>query len=196
MTAYQQSTHSRVFFFLIGEAQDDIVDQIEYPTIDQNQNEYCFKSIDGQARTLSTLTQLNIWDNLLYASARYPFGEISKRPPYVIDHSAFSDPSYRDRFLLNHDNGLVGVETSMTQLAAPQSICDQSTIALLTLIYDKYQYGVINSELPPGYNSSWKIRFTDCNRSRSYGLKLMRIKLALLLPTYSPSIECRLCLQS
>ena len=92
----------------------------------------------------------------------------------MIEYSAFSDPIYRNQIILNRVNGLFGVETVMTKLAAPQSICDQSTIALLTLIHDTARYGIINSELPPGYNSSLEIRVADCSRSRSYGLQLMR----------------------
>ena len=102
---------------------------------------------DDQSRNIS-IDLTNIWDNPLFLGARYPFAEISQKPTYKINYSEFSSKKYRDQQVVNSINGLVGIQTNETKSAAPQSICDQSTIALLKILYDNANFSILNSTLP------------------------------------------------
>ena len=95
-------------------------------------------------------------------------------PPYQINYSLFSNRTYRERQIINPVNGLVDVPTNETKPAPPQSVCDQSTIALLEILHDDAEFAIMNAPLPQLFNVSPSVRAANCNSSKEYGLKLLR----------------------
>ena len=114
------------------------------------------------------MSQLNIWDFPLLASARYGLTEIELQPRYQINYSAFSDPVSEARLIVNPITGLIGSS------AISQSICDQSTVNLLIALHNDTAYASLNSALPNLFQSSQNVRLADCNQHRVYGLQLLR----------------------
>ena len=96
------------------------------------------------------------------------------RPYYRINYAAFTNKEYRDQQVVNPVNGLIAIQTNLNKSVPSQSICDQSTIALLRLVHNGSNFAVLNSPLPDDFESSGVVRTLDCSRSRTYGLQMMR----------------------
>jgi hypothetical protein len=152
--------------------EDLSTERLDYPEINQDDNNVCFESHATQHVFLRGIQRLNIWDSPLYLNARFPYGEIARRPFYIINSSALNS-TLQEPPVINLINGLFGVASSNTKSAAPQSVCDQSAVSLLILLRDHVEYSKINSSLPDGFAESTSIQSSDCNRSRVFGLQLL-----------------------
>ena len=153
---------------------DISVDQLNNAAITPAQNTKCFYTNDDQSRNISN-NLTNIWGDPLFLGARYPFAEIAAGPPYKINYSEFSNKKYRDMQVVNPINGLVGILTNETKAASPQSVCDQSAVALLKILHEDANFKILDSALPEDFETaSSTVQARDCQHSLEYGLRLLR----------------------
>jgi hypothetical protein len=138
-----------------------------------SESKYC-AMYDVEAQRLRSNRTLNVWDKPLYLSARYLLADVVQKPAIVINRTLLADTLLHNEYFMNPINGLIGVRTNLTQYAPSQSICDQSTIALLKLLADREAFAAINAPLSDGFERLDDVRFQDCNRSRRIGLSLLR----------------------
>ena len=137
----------------------------------------CFASDTPEHSFSLSCSAIDIWSNRLLAYSKYPVVQIRQSEDMNINLSSFSNSAFRNSQSINLVNGLVDVTTNDTLSARPQSICDQSTISLLTFLWsDTSSLNSFASALPAGFMldvDGGPIRKTDCAKHREYGLKLM-----------------------
>ena len=138
----------------------------------------CFLDIESIESYIQPCTALDIWGHRLMSSARSPVVEIRKDTKRRVNFTEFSDPSFRNRQVINTITGLVGEQTNSTRNAQPQTICYQSAVAVLKILWDERDsFEALNSDLPSGFMQDadgGPIRMSDCSKHRTYGLQLLR----------------------
>jgi hypothetical protein len=149
-----------------------------YEPFDPTTKTKCFLDFYDTEENVQPCTVLDIWGYPLMASARSPVVEVRKDNKKSVNFTDISDPSFRNQQVINPITGLMGEQTNATRRAQPQTICYQSAVAALRILWDdRGSFESLNSDLPTGFMQDadgGPIRTADCSNHRAYGLPLLR----------------------